>query len=263
MYDRYTALRVERSDAIVRVTVGNPPLNEITADIHRELAHVFRDIGRDGDCRAVVLTGSGERGFCAGGDLRKMQEDIDAQERWAVSMAEAREIVLNILECDKPIVCRINGHAVGLGASIALCCDITVMVETAKIGDTHIKVGLAAGDGGSLLWPHLVGLMRAKRYLLTGDLLTGRQAADIGLITEAVPAEKLDATVDAWAARFANGASRAIAYTKRALNMAIRRDAQTFMDAHLGLETLSHLSDDHREALGAFIDKREPRFSGK
>jgi enoyl-CoA hydratase len=248
---------------MLRITIGHPPLNSMTPQIHTELASVFRDVSKDQDTRVVILTGSGDRGFCAGGDIKKMLEGVDDHARWAASMPEAREIVLNILECDKPVVCRVNGHAVGLGASIALCCDITVMVETAKIGDTHVKVGLVAGDGGSLLWPQLVGLVKARRYLLTGDLLTGREAADLGLITEAVPAAELDSRVDAWATRLGNGATRAIAYTKRSLNMAIRRDAQTFMDAQLGLETLSHLSEDHREAVTAFVNKREPLFTGR
>jgi enoyl-CoA hydratase len=210
----------------------------------------------------VVLTGTGDRGFSAGGDINRMAEGLDDHARWCASMPEAREIVLNILECDKPVIGRINGHAIGLGASIALCCDLTVMVEDAKIGDTHVKVGLVAGDGGSLLWPYLVGWMQAKRYLLTGDLLTGKQAAEIGLVTFAVPPEELDGTVNHWADRFANGPTRAISLTKRSLNMAIRQQAQVFMDAQLGLETMSHLSHDHREAVTAFRDKREPQFTG-
>jgi enoyl-CoA hydratase len=263
MYESIKALKIERRGPVLWVTLDNPPLNGTTPEMHTELAYVFREISRDPETRAVVLTGAGDRGFSAGGDINRMAEGLDDHGRWCNSMPEAREIILNILECDKPVIGRINGHAIGLGASIALSCDITIMVETAKIADTHVKVGLVAGDGGSLLWPHLIGWMQAKRYLLTGDMLTGREAADIGLVTFAVPQEELDAKVDEWAQKLANGPTRAIALTKRSLNMAIRHEGQIFMDAQLGLETMSHLSEDHREAVLAFRDKREPQFTGR
>ena len=262
-YDRYEALRIERRGSALWVTLNNPPLNGLTPQMHGELARIFRDVSFDPDTRVVVLTGTGDRGFCAGGDINRMREGLDDQARWVQSMQEAREIILNALECERPVIGRINGHAIGFGASLALCCDITVMAEAAKIGDTHVKVGLSAGDGGALLWPHLVGLMRARRYLLTGDLLTGRQAADIGLVTEAVSAETLDQAVDTWVDRLGNGPTQALLQTKRSLNMALRRDAQVFMDAQLGLETLTHLTQDHREAVVAFSEKREPQFRGR
>jgi enoyl-CoA hydratase len=263
MYESIEALKVERRGNVLWVTLDNPPLNGTTPRMHTELAYIFREISRDPETRAVVLTGAGERGFSAGGDINRMAEGLDDHAHWCNSMPEAREIILNILECDKPVIARINGHAIGLGASIALSCDITIMVETAKIADTHVKVGLVAGDGGALLWPHLIGWMQAKRYLLTGDMLTGREAADIGLVTFAVPQAELDAKVDEWAQKLANGPTRAIAMTKRSLNMAIRHEGQIFMDAQLGLETMSHLSEDHREAVLAFRDKREPNFTGR
>lgn len=262
-YDSYSALRITRHSGVLTVTLDNPPLNGMTDAMHTELAHIFRDISRDREVRAVVLTGAGDRGFCAGGDIQKMLEEVDDHDRWAALTREGRETILSILECDKPVIARINGHAIGLGATLALCCDITVMVETAKIGDSHVKVGLAAGDGGSLLWPHLIGLARAKRYLLTGDLLSGREAADLGLITEAVRAEAFEGAVANWTTRLASGPTRAITLTKRSLNMALRQQAQVFADAQLGLETLSQLSQDHREGVRAFLDKRDPQFTGR
>lgn len=262
-YDGYTALIIERRGLVLWVILNNPPLNAMTPVIHRELSFLFREVNRDADVRAVVLTGAGDRGFSAGGDINAMVAGLDDHARWCASMPEAREIVLSLLECDKPIIARINGHAIGLGASIALCCDITIMSQAAKIGDTHVKVGLVAADGGALLWPHLAGLVAARRYLLTGDLLTGQEASDIGLVTFAVAAHELDETVEHWAARLANGPTRAISYTKRSLNMALRQQAQIFMDAQLGFETLTHLSDDHREAVTAFQQKRDPRFVGE
>lgn len=261
MDSSYEALRLELRDATLWVTIDNPPVNASTPTLHEELARVFGDIARDPAVRCVVLTGGGET-FSAGGDVKRMVNSLDDHTYWLKTMPEARRIVLGMLDCDKPIIGRINGHAMGLGATLAVCCDISIMVEKAKIGDTHVKVGLAAGDGGALLWPHLVGWAVAKRYLLTGDLLTGREAADIGLISMAVPRDQLDETVEAWVNRLANGATQAICATKRALNMTIRKQAEMFMDAQLGLETMTHLSHDHREAVLAIRDGRQPVFNG-
>jgi enoyl-CoA hydratase len=178
-------------------------------------------------------------------------------------MQMARDLILSGLECEKPIVGRINGHAVGKGASIALCCDITVMAEDAKIGDTHVNVGLAAGDGGSLLWPYIVGPLLARRYLLTGDLLTGREAAAIGLVTEATTREALDERAEYWAQRLANGAPAAVTMTKRAIGAAIRKEMADHMDMSLGLETLTFMTQDHREGAAALVERRAPQFKGK
>ncbi|MDB5430067.1 MAG: enoyl-CoA hydratase/isomerase [Caulobacter sp.] len=263
MYDQYKALKIEMRGAALWITFNDPPMNAMNDEAHHELSHVFRTISRDPAVRVVVITGAGDRAFSAGGNIQSMKDNIKNHARWVKGATEAREVVLNMLECDKPVVARINGHAMGVGATIALCSDITVMVDTAKIGDTHVKIGLVAGDGGALLWPHLVGITLARRYLLTGDLLTGKQAAEIGLVTQSCTAEELDGVVDGWVKRFETGATVALAGTKRALNMAIRQQAQGAMDAHMGLETYSQLSRDHEEAANAFLEKREPNFEGR
>lgn len=234
------------------------------SDLSQELTQVFRSAHCDPEIRVVVLTGAKERAFCVGGGgVATPQDETSRKAYWIQAMRRARDVVLSALDCDKPIVGRINGHAVGKGCSLALCCDITVMVEDAKIGDSHVKVGLAAGDGGSLLWPDLVGLMRARRHLLTGDLLTGREAAAIGLVTEAVPRAELDARTEHWVERLAQAAPAALAMTKRALNAAMRRQATAHMDMSLGFETLSFMTQDHLEGAAALREKREPIFTGR
>jgi len=135
--------------------------------------------------------------------------------------------------------------------------------EDAKIGDPHVKVGLVAGDGGAVIWPQLIGYARAKEFLLTGDLLTGAEAARIGLINRALPAAQLDAVVDEMAQRLANGASRAIQWTKLSVNTALRQVAQQVMDTSLEYEARSNLTKDHQEAVKAFREKRAPRFTGE
>lgn len=262
MQGPYGGVQLELKGATLWVTLDNPPTNHSTLDMHESLARIFGDIARDPDVRCVVLTGAGNT-FSAGGDLKRMITSLEDRTYWLKMMPEARQIVLGMLDCDKPIIGRINGHAMGLGATMALLCDITIMTESARIADSHVKIGLVAGDGGALLWPQLVGWATAKRYLLTGDPLTGREAADIGLITSAVAAEQLDAEVQTWVERFEGAASQAVYGTKRALNMMLRQQAEAYLDAHLGLETMTQLTEDHREAVLAFRDKRAPVFKGK
>ena len=133
-----------------------------------------------------------------------MQQKIDRPELWdATSLPEAKRIIFRMLECDKPVIARVNGHAVGLGATVALMCDIIIAADTAKIGDPHVNAGLVAGDGGALIWPQLIGFARAKEYLFTGDLMTAAEAHRIGLINHVVPAEELDAKVYGLARRLA------------------------------------------------------------
>jgi len=262
MYETYEYLLIERRGRVLVVTMNNPPLNPMTPRLHYELSTIFRDIQRDDETAVVVLTGA-DRGFSAGGNINSLIAGLDDQARWQRGITEVREIIFGMLDCDKPIIGRINGHAMGLGSSLAVLCDITFMAENAKIADTHIKLGLVPGDGGALLWPLLIGLPKAMEYLLTGDVMTGAEAAKIGLVNHAVPAEELDAKVFALAERLASGPLPALYATKRALALQRNRMVKDLLDAHLGLETLTHLTEDHREAANAFRDKRDPVFKGK
>ena len=167
-YVSYTGLTVTLDGNVLTVMLNNPPLNAMTGDIHRELGQIWADAATDPNVRVIVITGAGDRAFCAGGDLSRMVDGWPDHGRWQIGMAEARAIVIGMLECPKPVISRINGHAMGLGATIALAGDITIIVDDAKIGDSHVNVGLATGDGGALLWPNLIGLVEARRHLLSG-----------------------------------------------------------------------------------------------
>ncbi|MGI9557125.1 MAG: enoyl-CoA hydratase/isomerase family protein [Solirubrobacterales bacterium] len=263
-YDRYRGnLLIEVKDRILRLTLNNPEkLNANTEAMHWSLSRIWDDIDADDDVHVVVFTGAGDRAFSAGGDPAHMQDMIDDPRLWQRTVREAKRIIFNMLECDKPIIARVNGHAVGFGATLALASDIIVAVEDAKFGDPHVNAGLVCGDGGSLLWPPQIGFARAKEFLFTGELLGAKRAAEIGLINYAVPREELDAKVDAIAGRIANGAGRAIRLTKNVMNLPLRQLALTLMDLGMANETLSAESDDHQEAVRAFIEKREAKFTG-
>jgi enoyl-CoA hydratase len=167
-----------------------------------------------------------------------------------------------MLECDKPIIARVNGHAVGLGATVALFCDVVIAAEHAKIGDPHVNAGLVAGDGGAVIWPQLVGFARAKEYLMTGDLMSATEAERIGLINHVVAADELDDKVYGLARQLAAGASKSIRWTKQVINIPLRQLAHSMMDLSLSVETQSNLSSDHQEAVSAFGEKRKPDFTG-
>jgi enoyl-CoA hydratase len=259
-FDRYRTIRATRRGRVLTLTLDRPEaLNAVDAAMHRELCDVFHDAADDPGSDVVILTGAG-RAFCAGGDIPWMQEMIDTG--FGQTAREAKRIVTALLDCEKPVIARVNGHATGFGATLALFCDVVFAADTARIGDPHVAVGLTAGDGGAVIWPELVGLARAKEYLLTGDLIPAAQAARLGLINHAVPAEDLDAAVDAFADRLAAGAQMALRTTKMAVNLDLKRRVAAAMDACLAMEARTSASADHQEAVRAFREGRRPRFGG-
>jgi enoyl-CoA hydratase len=206
-----------------------------------------------------VLTGAG-RAFSAGGD---MSEITDTPASFAEEAVPARDLVFGLLDCEKPIICRMNGDAIGLGATVALLCDVVVAADTAHIADPHVRMGLVAGDGGALIWPLLAGPMVAKYHLLTGDALTAAEAQAHGLITRAVPADSLDAETDRIAEKLANAAPLAVRWTKRAINASLQAAGKLQFDLSLAYEGITLLSADHAEAKKAFLSKRKPKFEGR
>ncbi len=262
-FDDYRAIRFERDGRILRVLLASAaPLNGVDHTLHTELATVFDDVQRDPDSDLVVLTGSG-RAFSAGGDMAWFQSMIDDPRRFRDLVPDAKRIVRELLDLEKPIICRLNGPAAGLGATLALLCDVIIASEDAKIGDPHVKVGLVAGDGGAVIWPQLIGFARAKELLLTGDMLDAAAAADMGLINYAVPADALDAKVAELAGKILANPRWAVRWTKTAVNIALRDVANKINDAALAYETLSNLTADRQEAVQAFVEKRPPELSGE
>jgi enoyl-CoA hydratase len=259
----FETLALDRIGDVLRVTIAHPTsaLNAVDERLHSELTALFAMLRREEQARAIVLTGSG-RAFSAGGDfawfpqLRDMAR-LDALRR------DAKQLIWDLLDVELPIVAAVNGHAMGLGASIALLCDVIFMADTATIGDPHVKVGLVAGDGGVAIWPLAVGPARAKQYLLTGDSLSAAEAERIGLVNRVVPAAALADEALAFAARLAAGAPLAVRYTKIAVNKLIKDALNVAFDTSTALELVTFQSDDHREALAAISEKRPPNFKGR
>ncbi len=260
---RYSTLKLEREGRLLRATLNRPDcLNAINAEAHQELARFFQEVATDSLTDVVILTGAG-RAFSAGGDLEHIQHMIDEPSMFIDDIANAKRILFGMLDCPKVLIAKVNGAAIGLGATIALLCDVIFASEGAKFADPHVKVGFAAGDGGAVIWPHLIGHARAKEYLMTGRVLTGAEAARIGLINHAVAAACLDQVVDEFARELLRGAMRAIQWSKLAVNIGLKQMFTAVLDASLAYEALSNGTSDHQEAVSAMRQKREPRFTGR
>ena len=261
--DHYQHIVFERRGRVLILRLNRPDqLNAINGRLHAELARVFTDAAADAESDIVVLTGTG-KAFCAGGDIDWLQSSIDRPAEFEQVAIEAKNIIFSQLDLPKPLICRLNGHATGLGATLAVCCDIIVAHEGVKIGDPHVKVGLVAGDGGALLWPQLMGYARAKKYLLTGDLLTATEAERVGLISDVVPADQLDEASYGLAARLEKGATKAIRWTKITTNLALKQLVHSHFDAGIAYEMASNSTADHREAIAAFRERRDAIFTGQ
>jgi enoyl-CoA hydratase/carnithine racemase len=258
----FTTLQLERIGHVLRVTIAHPTsdLNAVDDRLHHDLTALFADLRRESEARAVVLTGRG-RAFSAGGDFNWFPA-LQEPGRLEALRRDAKQLIWDLLDVEIPIVAAVNGHAMGLGASIALLCDVIFMADTATIGDPHVKVGIVAGDGGVAIWPLAVGPARAKQYLLSGDPLTATEAERIGLINKVVPVDQLAAEALAFAQRLAAGAPLAVRYTKLAVNKLLKDALNVAFDTSTALELLTFHSDDHREALAAMREKRKPEFKG-
>jgi enoyl-CoA hydratase len=259
----FTTLQLERRGHVLRVTIAHPTseLNAVDEALHVDLTRLFAGLRREEEARAVLLTGRG-RAFSAGGDF-KWFPTLRDPERMEALRRDAKALIWDLLDVEIPIVAAVNGHAMGLGASIALLCDVIYVADTATIGDPHVRVGIVAGDGGTAIWPLAVGPARAKEFLLTGDPLTAAEAERIGLVNHVVPAAELDAAAMKMAERLAAGAPLAIRYTKLSVNKLVKDALNVAFDTATAYELVTFHSEDHQEALAAIRDKRPPTFKGR
>jgi enoyl-CoA hydratase len=256
----FKTIALTRQGRRLTITLNRPDaLNAVNFDMHEELPDVLRFAASDPHSDVVVLTGAGEA-FSAGGDLAHIENFAARPALFDNEARVAKRIVMALLDIEKPVVCRLNGHAIGLGATLALMCDVIFAAEGAKIGDPHVKLGLVAGDGGAMIWAARIGLGRAKEFLLTGDLVSAKRAEEIGLVNHCLPADQLDGAVDAFCQKLLAGASRAINWTKVLMNMELKRVASAVLEAGVAYESLSVRTAELREGVQALKDKRRPSF---
>lgn len=253
----FDTLRLTRQGRRLTIAMNRPEvLNAVNTRLHQELIDAFVFAARDEGSDLVVLTGEG-RAFSAGGDLEQMERVIADPALFDSEVRDAKLLIFALLDIEKPLIARVNGHAVGLGCTLALFCDVVFAAESARIGDPHVSVGLVAGDGGAVIWPQLLGFARAKEFLMTGDLLTAPRAEAIGLINHAVPDADLDARVDAFCDRLLAGATEAIRWTKVTVNLELKRLAHALMDPGLAYESLSVRTAAHRQRVAALRARKD------
>jgi enoyl-CoA hydratase len=259
---RYEMIKVSKRDGVATLTLNNPGRkNAINRRMHTELEHVWDDIDADDEVRVAVLTGEGGA-FCSGIDLTGQQQQNEEGRSGRPRTRGARRLFWNMLDCEKPIISKVRGVAYGLGVNVALAADIVIAAEGARFCDSHVKVGIAPGDGGAALWPLLIGFHRAKELLMTGDPVEARRAADLGLINYCVPEDELDSFTDAMAAKLAAGPPLAISYGKLAVNVMLKQLMAGAFETSLAYDQLTLFTKDHAEGANAFLQKRAPRFTG-
>ena len=259
----YETLQLCQEGPVLTITLNRPELRNATNNrMEQELCRAFAEVNHDAETLVVVLTGAGEV-FSAGGDFEYIRENLANPSMGWNAARWGKQIVFTLLDCSKPVIAKINGHAVGFGATLALFCDITIAANQAKIGDPHVSVGLVAGDGGAVIWPQLIGYSRAKEYLFTGEPLLAPEAARIGLINRAVPADELDKAVQDFALKLASMPPRALQWTKASVNIGLKQLAHTILDASMAYELVSIATEDHHEAMAAIQEKRAPKFTGR
>lgn len=270
-YGEYEFLNVAVADRIATITINRPDrLNAVHNALHHELEQIWIDVRADQDVNAIILTGAG-RAFCAGGDVKGMAEGTlsggaapkkgKGRGRGPIAASNGRRVIENMLDVEQPIIGAINGDAIGLGATLALLCDITVASEKARFADTHVKVGIVAGDGGAVIWPLLIGPHRAKEFLMRGNFISGAEAGRIGMVNYAVGPDDVMTKARELAQELADGPTWAIRWSKLAVNKWLKQQANLILDASLAYEMMTFNTKDHQEAVKAFVEKRKPNFA--
>jgi 2-(1,2-epoxy-1,2-dihydrophenyl)acetyl-CoA isomerase len=264
-------LLVGREDGVLTLTLNRPDAaNAITPDQRDHLIELLQEASALVEVRAVVIAATG-RHFCTGADLRVSRpgpaRPADAPERVVGDVGRmlrdgAQRLVGAILDCEKPVIAAVNGAAAGIGAHIALACDLVVAAEGARFIEVFVRRGLVPDGGGAYLLPRRVGLQKAKELMFFGDDLPATEAEALGLVNRVVPADALGATVAEWAKRLAAGPTRSIGLTKALLNRSLDSDRETAFREEAMAQELNMTTHDANEGVQSFVERRDPTYRG-
>jgi len=251
---------VERDEGVVTITIDNPARkNAMTTDMLQALLAVVVAVAADPDDRVLVITGAGDA-FCSGADVQALADPGAVHP--LVGMRATGDVALALHRLAKPTIAKVAGVAAGMGCNLALSCDLIVAADTARFSEIFSKRGLSLDFGGSWLLPRLVGLHRAKELALFGDLISAKEAADMGLVNRVVPRAELDEFVQGWARRLAAGPPLALSMTKTMLNNSFAVSMEQAVEDEARSQAVNFATADTPEAFAAFFAKREPRFTG-
>jgi 2-(1,2-epoxy-1,2-dihydrophenyl)acetyl-CoA isomerase len=262
-------LLTERRAGVLSLTLNQP--DKLNALSDQMIAGLLDELGRaahDAEVRCVVVTGAG-RGFCSGGDVSRMSERNEGEgpgvtvEQRMASLRRAEEVSLLLHELPKPTIAALNGAAAGAGLGVALACDLRIAADSARLVTAFARVGFSGDFGGTWLMTRLVGPARAKEFYFLADPIDANQALALGLVNRVVPAASLMAETAALAQRLASGPAIAYGYMKANINAALTTDLRTLLDREAVGQTLTGRTEDHREAVKAFLEKRQPTFKGR
>jgi 2-(1,2-epoxy-1,2-dihydrophenyl)acetyl-CoA isomerase len=259
-------LLVEKKDGYAVITLNRPDkLNAFNDELTFQLQDALKEAEKDSATRAIVLTGAG-RGFCSGQDLlnRQFSDDSNAKPSLGDSIRRRyNPIVIKLRRMEKPIIAAINGVAAGAGASLAFACDLRIAADNATFVQSFSRVGLVPDSGATFILPRLIGLTKAYELMVTADKIDSQEAFRLGLLNKVVPADQLMKEAEEWALRLAKGPTKAFGLTKRAVNKAIFPDLEELLENEAYLQEIAGRSDDFQEGVKAFVEKRQPAYTGK
>jgi 2-(1,2-epoxy-1,2-dihydrophenyl)acetyl-CoA isomerase len=264
-------LQARHADGVLHLTLNRPEAaNAITPDQRDRLIDLLAEASEQVEVRAVVIGAVGKH-FCTGADLRASRpgptRPEGAPERVVGDVTRmirdgAQRMVGAVLDCEKPVIGAVNGTAAGIGAHLALSCDLVVAAEPARFIEVFVRRGLVPDGGGTWLLPRLIGLQKAKELMFFGDDLSAPEAATLGLVNKVVPADGLDAAVAEWAKRLAAGPTRSLGMTKRLLNRSLDSDRVTAFAEEAAAQELNMTTHDANEGVAAFVERRDPTYRG-
>ncbi|MEU9142836.1 enoyl-CoA hydratase-related protein [Streptomyces sp. NPDC048349] len=250
------------------ITLNRPDaMNAVTWDQRERVIRLLEEASADPDVRAVVITATG-KGFCAGADLRGGSPPAQATERVAGDVARmirlgAQRLITAVLDCEKPVIAAVNGTAAGIGAHLALACDLVIASEGARFIEVFVRRGLVPDGGGAYLLPRLIGPQKAKELIFFGDAVPAAEAARLGLVNKVVPAEELEAAAREWAERLAQGPTRALALAKQLVNASLDGDRAAALAAEATAQEINMGTADANEGVASFVERRTPKYTGR
>jgi enoyl-CoA hydratase len=258
----YQTLLYGKKDGIGTVTLNRPDkLNALNSTVYKELYDVFQAIENDPDVRVVILTGAGDRAFCAGSDIAEMQNmgPLEIQ-KFMTTIRQASDFIYALT---KPTIAAVNGYALGGGCELSMCCDIRIASEKARFGQPEITLGLIPGASGTQRLPRLIGAAKAKEMIFTGNLIDAATALNLGLVNKVVPPEKLMEEALALATKLAGLSGPVLAMAKMAINTGLDTDMASGLNMEAKCNALCFATEDRREGMDAFLEKRKAIFKNR
>ena len=263
MEKNYKFIKVESKDNIWTVAINKPEaMNAIDMNVLEEMISIFNNINKEKSCRVVVLKGEG-KAFCAGGDFSLPLFDNTSSKMIFTDMERFGELIFAIKNLSMPIIAAVNGAAVGAGMNIALACDIIICSENAKFGEVFSRIGVHPDCGGTYFLPRLVGTYKACELMFLGDIFGAKEAKEIGIVNKVVESDKFNEEVENFAKNIAKGPPFAISLIKKSIYKGIENDLNSQLKLESLNQTMCMLSEDKKEGISAFKEKRKPKFKGQ